>query len=354
MSFLFIGTTGDHAGHSLLTWAMARRLVEKDLTVGFIKPFGSHPIHIHGLWTDQDALLFKSVLKLSEPLDRLCPYPRLEEAWGEKGTDEIIEEIKSLAEELSAGKDVLIIMGSRQIFFDDASCGVSDILLNINLEADFVLVDRYRETRKSLYSILSVSSLIKDRLKGIVLNRVPPERLGTIKNQVIPSLVQKGIPITTAIPENPLLSFRTLGEIRESLDGEFLSGEEGLERCVGGMTVGSHDLTGGLMLLKRVYNKIILLEPTPLESGIDEEPAHRAIAGILLTGGGRPAPQVLEAAKKANIPLVLAQGDTFTALERLEQATPSLSPDDEAKVRRFTELMDKDGALDGLIKSLVP
>ena len=178
MSFLFVGTTGDRAGHSLFTWTMARRLVEKGLTVGFIKPFGSHPVHTQGLWTDPDSLLFKRVLKLPEPPGRLCPYPRPEGTWGQKGADEIIGEVRSLAEELSAGKDVLLIMGSRHVFFDDASCGVSDILLNINLEADFVLIDRYRRTQTSIYSILSVSSLLKDRLKGVDLTGCHRKGLG--------------------------------------------------------------------------------------------------------------------------------------------------------------------------------
>ncbi len=352
MSFLFIGTTGDRAGHSLFAWAMVRRLVEKGLTVGFLKPFGSHPIYDQGRWTDPDALLFKRVLGLSEPLDRLCSYLHPEEAWAEKGADEIIGEIRSLAEELSAGRDVLLIMGSRRVFFDDVSCGVSDILLTINLEADFVLIDRYWRPQTSIYSILSVSSLLKDRLKGIVLNRVPPERLGMVKDEIISSLTRKRIPIATAVPEDPLLCYWTLGEIRDLLDGEFLWAEQGPQRWVGGMTVGSHDLTDDVGLLKRLYNKIILLTPTPLESKGDGRSARRPIAGILLTGGRRPAPQVLEAAKKAHIPLILTQGDNFAALERLEQATPGLSPDDEAKVRRFTELMDEDGVLNRMIGSL--
>ncbi len=352
MSFIFIGTTGDQAGHSLLTWTMARWLAEKGLSVGFIKPLGSRPIYIQGLWTDQDALLFKRVLRLSEPLDRLCPFPRPEEAWGEKDRDEMIGEIRSLVKEISTGKDILLIMGSRHIFFDDPRWGVSDIHLELDLEADFVLVDRYGSTQASIYSILSVGSLIKDRLKGVVLNRVPTERLGMIKGQMIPLLVSKGIPFMSVIPEDPFLSYRTLGAIRDLVDGDFLWGEEDLNRSVGGMTVGSQDLKGGLVLLRRVYNKIIFLEPASLEGGVQEDSFPRPIAGVLLTGGRRPAPQVLEAIRKAHVPLILTREDTFAALKRLEQPAPGLTPDDEAKVLRFTELMNEDGALEILIGSL--
>jgi len=48
MSFLFIGSTGDRAGHTLIAWAIARRLAEKGMSVGFIKPFGTDPVHMRG------------------------------------------------------------------------------------------------------------------------------------------------------------------------------------------------------------------------------------------------------------------------------------------------------------------
>ena len=352
MSFLFIGSTGDHAGHSLTAWAIARSLVEQGLRVGFIKPFGTHPVNIEGIWSDYDAFLFKNVLDLQEPIDRICPYLLTEEACKQNMSGEIIEEIISIAQEFSVEKDILIIMGSEHIFFDDSSQPVPDISLINELNADFVLVNRYRDTSRSIYSILSVSSLLKERVKGIIINRVPPERLEEARNKLIPSLIQKGIPITTALPEDPVLSFWSLREIKDVLNGELLWGEESLGRSVGGMTVGSADLTGGLLLFKRAYNKIVLLEPASLDSEIDQPSAKRPVAGILLTGGRNPAPRLLEAAKMANTPLMLVKEDTFAALESLEHTSAPLSAKDEQKVRYFTELMDSEGAFDRLFQSL--
>ena len=351
MSFLFIGSTGDQAGHSLVAWTIARRLVEKGLDVGFLKPFGTNPVQIEGLWSDPDAFLFRDILRLKEPIERICPYLITEESWREKESTEIIHEIKSLAQELSISKDVLIIMGSGQIFFDTVSCHVSDVALINDLKADFVLVNRYRETSRFVYSILSISSLLKDRIKGIILNRIPPEKYKEISDQVAPSLIRKGIPITTTLSEDPILSFRSLAEIREALDAHILYGEQSLEQPVSGMTVGSADLKGQLRLFKRAYNKIILLAPCPAPE--TEGPStQRPVAGIILTGGRHPAPQLLQTAKEAGIPLMLVKGDTFSVLERLDHNTPPLSTKDEVKVRYFTELMDENGALDKLIQSL--
>jgi BioD-like phosphotransacetylase family protein len=348
MSFLFIGSTGDRAGHTLIAWAIARRLLEKGMSIGFIKPFGTDPVHIHGQWVDQDALLFKEALNLSQPLEQICPYLVSDETWRHKGNDEIIEELRTLAGDVSEGKDVVLILGSKHIFFDDAACPIPDVTLIPELNAEFILVHRYRKVSKAIYSILSVSSLLRERIRGIVLNRVPHEEIREIQTHLVPSLRAKGIPIFAALPEDPVLSFRSLREVGEVLEGRWLWGKE-LGKPVGAMTVGATDLTEGLLLFKRAYNKIILLEPTPNST---EATAPRPVVGIILTGGRNPAPQLLQAAKRAKIPLLLVKHDTFPALERLEQSTSHLSPGDDAKVRHILELMDDEGALDKLLETI--
>jgi BioD-like phosphotransacetylase family protein len=350
MPFLFIGSTGDRAGHSLIAWALARRLTERGLRVGFMKPFGTDPIHVQGRWTDQDAFLFKEALKLPDPLERICPYLVSDETWRHKGNDEIIEELKTLARDVSETKDIVLILGSKHIFFDDAACPIPDVTLIPELNAEFILVHHYRKVSKAVYSILSVSSLLRERIRGIVLNRVPPEEIRDIQTRLVPSLREKGIPVFAALPEDPVLSFRSLREVGEVLEGQWLWAED-LGKPVGAMTVGATDLTEGLLLFKRAYNKIILLEPTKISA---DAAAPRPVAGIVLTGGRSPAPQLLQAAKRAKVPLLLVKQDTFPALERLEQSTSHLSPGDEVKVRHILELMDYEGGLDKLLEGIKP
>jgi len=350
MAYLFIGSTGDRAGHSLLTWALAQKLVEKGLKIGFVKPFGTDPLFVRGAWTDHDAYLFKEALHLEEPMERICPFLVSDETWRQKGNDELMNDFRSLAEGLSEGKDILLVMGSKHIFFDDAACPIPDISFIPELRAHFVLAHRYRKMSRSIYSILSVSSLLRERIKGIIVNRVPPKELTLIRTQLVLSLLQKGIPMTAALPEDPVLSFRSLHEVRDVLSAELLSGEANLGKPIGGITAGSADLTGNLVLFKRSYNKIILLEPLAGEGREPESP--RPIAGILLTGGRNPAPQLLLAAERANVPLLQIKHDTFAAMELLEQSTSRLSPLDEVKMRHFADLMDQDGAFERLFKSL--
>jgi hypothetical protein len=326
--------------------------MEKGLRVGFLKPFVTDPIQVDGTWTDRDAVLFKQVLGLTESLDRIAPYAPSGDPHKAKTQEGTLEGLRESVQELSAGKDALLIMGYRDIFYDDPSRLVPDTALIQGLDAQLILVTRYHEISTSVYSILSVCSLLRERVKAVIVNHVPPQQLGTAEGQLGPFFVQRRIPVGAILSEDLLLACRSLGETLEVADGELLCGEEGLGRPVAAMSVGSADLEGELLVFKRVYNKIVLLEPPLAGVPAQEEPAPRAVAGILLTSGRTPPPMLIEAARKARVVLALTRADTFSTLDRLERTPPFLSAGDEGKVRRLTELLDQDGALHRLLHAL--
>jgi BioD-like phosphotransacetylase family protein len=343
MPFLFIGSTGDHAGQCLVTWAIARRLLEKGLRVGFFKPFGTKLIQADDIQSDPDALLFKKVLNIEEPLEMICPPIFHEEQDNQDSDGGLLGEIKSTAWELSAEKDLLIIIGSRHIYFDDSRHALTDISLISELNADMVLVHRYRKVSTTLYSVLSVNSLLGKNVKGTIINRVPNEQLDDVHEKIVPVVSQRGIRNVALLPEDPTLSLWSIREIKDIFEGEILWGDEFIDRPVGGMTVGASGLQNELRLFRRIYNKIILLGP--------ENSVHN-VSGILLTGNRMPGDLVLEAAKRSKIPLILVKEDTFSVKERLEQCTPILTPANESKVVRLTAMMDRDDFLNKLIRSI--
>ena len=354
MPFLFISSTEDRAGRSLITWILARRFAERGLRVGFMKPFGTNPVFMDGQWVDHDAVLIKEVLKLQEPVAQICPFPVPEEGWKGKTEEDMAEELQSLARGLSREKDIFMIMGSRHIFFDEPSCPIPDMSLITTLNADLLLISRVRNTSRSVYSILLAKSMLRDRIKGVILNRIPPERMHEVENHMIPTLINKEIPITAVLAEDPALSYRSLGEIREILEGEVLCGKGKLTRPVGSVTVGTTDLRGELVLFKRVYNKVILLVPFSPDKEMRAQPVCRSVAGILLTGGRRPADPILKAAERNGVPLILVEGDTFSTMERLEASPPHISAKDEAKARILTDLMEQGGQLEAFVQTLMP
>jgi len=199
---------------------------------------------------------------------------------------------------------------------------------------------------------IGANTAIFSVVKAVVLNRVPPEKLQEVNTSVIQPLTQKGIQVTIAISEDPLLSFRSLLEVVEILEAKVLCGEESLGRPVGQVTVGSTELKRELLVFKRVYNKVVLLQPPSMDQGLERSSAHGPIAGILLTGGRNPALPLLQAAERAKVPILMVREDSFSVLERLQRTDPRISPDDKTKMRRITQLMDVDNALERLLDSI--
>jgi BioD-like phosphotransacetylase family protein len=336
MRSIFIGSTGGGPGQTLAAWALAVRLKEKGLKVGFFKPYGLLPesaISSPGTLCDPDVLLFKEVLGVSAPDEILCPMS-LPESQGlaEIPGEELMGKIQKAFREASRGKDVVLIIGGKEIFFGEGGPGLSDGVLVKSFESSVLLVDRYQRDNLTFYSVLSLNSFLDGRVKSAILNHVPPDKMEHVKTKVVSFLQQKGVRSAVAVPEDSVLAALTVSSIADLTGGEILCCTEGERNLVQTSTIGAKYLEGPFSLFRQVYNKVILVGLNP-----DETP----VTGIILTGGKNPSEGVLRVAQTRGIPLILTREDTFQVMDRLEKAKPALAFKDEFKVQRFLALVDE-------------
>ncbi len=338
MRSIFIGSTGGGPGQTLTTWALAVRLKEKGFKVGFFKPYGllpELPTSFPGKHCDSDVDLLKKVLEVSDPEEVLCPifFPgnQIPEGAGLQG-EEWREKIQTAFQEVSRGKDVVLIMGAKEIFFGEGVPGLSDGALVKSFDSSVVLVDRYQRDNLTFYSLLSLNSFLDGRVKSAILNHVPPDKIDHVKAKVISFLQQKGVKSVVAVPQDPILAALTVSAIAEIVEGEILCCPEGEGNLVQGSTIGAKPLEGPLSIFKQVYNKVVLL---------GQSPAEKAVAGIILTGGKSPSEVVIRVARDHGIPLIATRPDTFQVMERMDKAKPAMSLKDEFRVRRFLQLIDE-------------
>jgi BioD-like phosphotransacetylase family protein len=339
MRSIFIGSTGSEPGQTLATWALAVKLKEKGLKVGFLKPYGLLPEAMAlpgGGFCDIDVVLLKQVLNISEPEATLCPIT-LPESQTPEGASiqggELMEKIQNAFQEISSGKDVVLIMGAKEIFFGEGLPGLSDSHLVKLFNTSVLLVDRYQRDNMTFYSVLSLNSFLDGRVKSAILSHVAPEKVDHVKTKVIPFLQAKGVKSVVAVPEDPILAALTVSTIAELVEGQTLCCPEGEGNLVQTSTIGIKYLERSLSIFKQVYNKVILIGLSP-----EEKP----VAGIILTGGKVPSELVLKVARDRSIPLILTHADTFQVMERLEKAKPALTLKDEFKVSRFLQLIEKE------------
>jgi len=338
MRSIFIGSTGGGPGQTLATWALAVRLKQKGLKVGFFKPYGllSEAVASSaGGHCDSDVLLFKQVLDMPEPEEILCPitFPgnQIPEGAGLQG-GELREKILAGFQEVSQGKDVVLIMGAKEIFFGEGVPGLSDGVLVKSFDSSVLLVDRYQRDNLTFYSLLSLNSFLDGRVKSAILNHVPPDKIDHVKTKVISFLQQKGVKSVVAVPQDPILAALTVSTIAEIVGGEILCCPEGQGNLVQASTIGARHLVGPLSIFKQVYNKVVL---------VGQNPPERPVVGIILTGGKNPSEVVIRVARDHGIPLVMTRPDTFQVVERMEKAKPALNPKDEFRVHRFLQRIDE-------------
>lgn len=353
MNSIFIGSTGNEPGQTLAAWALASRLKEKGLKVGFFKPYGllldREPSAGEDL-CDSDVLLLKEVLGLPEEAETLCPVmltdQSVSEVSGSKG-EEILGRIDEAFQVISRGKDVVLIMGGKEIFFGGELSTFSDSILVKRFDSSVLLVDRYQRDNLTLYSILSLNSFLEGRVKSVLINHIPPDKMEHVKSKVIPFLREKGLRAAVGIPEDPLLASFTVAGIAAWVDGRILCCPEKTENRIATFTIGARSLEGPLSLFKQVYNKIILVR---LPEGKEDQ---GSVGGIILTGGKAPSEVILRIAREQSIPLIQTRGDTFQTMERLEKARPSLRLADVFKVRHFLNLIDRDSEAKNWVEALL-
>jgi BioD-like phosphotransacetylase family protein len=312
MSTLFIGSTGPGSGRSLMAWFLAERLADQGLQVGFVKASSDPAVVAIPGKEDHDLALMQHLLGKAA----------VQDDWGERA-------------------DVRIVMGSQRIFSDFMGSAVPDTQLVRELQAQICLMDRYENLATSIYSILSIHSLFKGSVRIVVVNRVPSSEVDSVRTRLVPLLHAQGIPAVAVLPEDQVLSSLCLAKICQALSAKVLLGEAHLGRIVGGYTRQAYSLVGPLSIFRKVYGKLVLLallreEGTP--SDYSEE-ALASVAGILLTSGRLPSHALLEAAGKAEIPLLLTSMDTFGAFDGIQSASSPITKEDRYKQARFSELL---------------
>ncbi len=190
-------------------------------------------------------------------------------------------------------------------------------------------------------------------LAATAVNRVAAEKVDSIAEQ-IKGLQPKGEPLYV-LPEEPTLGKPTVGEIARALNAKILQGESNeLNREVSDFKVAAMNLPnfldyivdGALVITPGDRSDVILGSVATVFSE-----TYPNIAGILLTGGLTPEPQVqrlIEGAKKSPTPIILVDTDTYTTAMNVSAVPAVITPDNERKIAAALGLFESSVDLEEL------
>ena len=174
-------------------------------------------------------------------------------------------------------------------------------------------------------------------LAAAILNRVAPGEVASITAQ-LEAQWSPDVPVYV-VPEHEALGRPTIATIAKTLGAEVLHGEEEqlnrevLAYKVGAMHVASfleHLEEGCLVITPGDRADVIL---SCLASLLAEE--HPRIAGLLLTGGSKPAPAVMRLVESFYAfapPILVSDAGTYLTITRLEGVRAVIAPGNERKI----------------------
>ncbi len=339
MQPLYVGSSSSHSGKNLVCLGLGRQLLDRGLSLSFMKPFGTSPLKVGDVHTDSDAWMVCEELGLKQTPEQACPVVRTQDLVAlslRHQAGDLLGVIRAACAELMQGRDLLLLAGSGTMA-SGAMSGISGHTLVRELGARVLLVDRY-ENQYFLDNLLCTRDRLGEALVGVVINSVDPEMNDALEERVLPFLAAEGLNCLGRLPKDELLGSLPVQSLVEMLGGKVLTGprydgQRLVKRFfIGAMQVShAHKFFGGA----RDFGCIVGGDRPDIQLAALEGGA----ACLILTGNLYPSEIILSRAEEHEVPVLVVRDDTYSVAHRLEGLRLTSSLRTPEKIARAMELV---------------
>jgi hypothetical protein len=337
MKTLFIGSASGYSGKSLVAICLGKILQEKGLKVGFFKPLGTAPCMECDSVVDEDAVNIKKILGLDDGLADICPVVITHDLLMKMFKGELPDQkpaIASAYEKVSKGKDVMIIGGGRTIS-EGRAIGAPTTDLIREFDWRCLIVDRYFN-KVSLDIIFAYKQTLKDRMDGLILNRVEEHNRSHVEKLIVPFLAKNGIPVVGMIPNDATLSAVSVSALCTALGGELLGAQDKGDMLVHNFVVGAMNVEQAHHRFRKRQNKAVITGGDRVDLQVAALETSTRI--LILTGGISPHPMITAKAEELGVPVIVVSEDTMGAVGKIEELMGRPRMREQEKVDRALEL----------------
>ncbi|HLF18931.1 MAG TPA: AAA family ATPase [Candidatus Omnitrophota bacterium] len=346
---IFLSSIHQNAGKTTMSVGLFKVFQERRIKTAFLKPVGQEVVNIGERNIDKDSYLIGSVFRIGRRYHEMNPV-----TIGRGYTEKYIfnphkEQLQSAIEQsfhsLTKGKDAIIVEGTGHagvgsvIDFSNADVakllGSKVIIVSeggIGKCIDEVILN------KGLFDLRGVEVL------GVIVNKVMPEKFQKVKRALTQGFENKGIRLLGIVPVDPLLSAPTVEQVRDRLNLRLLCGRASIRRRIKDTIVAAmephnmiHYLKDGTLVITsgdRVDNILLAVSSHVVGDGRSFQ-----ISGIILTGGLKPNPEIIDLLKKSHIPVMLTREDTYAVAAKIEHLVCKIQKTDKDKIEEATQLV---------------
>jgi BioD-like phosphotransacetylase family protein len=343
MKALYITSVEPFIGKTAMCLAIGKRLQADGYKVGYLKPMSIHPWRTaDGKLGDEDAAFAKEILGLEDDLAELAPVMVTPSALRQRlkgmGETDLVGRIQRAAEQLSAGRDVLLLEGGSSLR-EGYTMGLSNVRLAQVLGAPVLVLAKFHNEMQLVDDVLASHARLADLMLGAILNQIPPEALEYVESYALPFLGQEGSRVLGVLPAVPRLSALTVGELVKRLEAEVLTREYNPQALVEAFMVGAMTVEACLSRFRRQPNKAVITGGD--RTDIQLAALETSTVALILTGNLQPSPVVIQQAESVQVPILLVKENTMEAVNRVERAYGKTRLAEPEKLEAFIQLMSE-------------
>jgi phosphate acetyltransferase len=357
---IYIATSDQNSGKSIITLGLMSILIGKTAKVGYFRPIiedfvdGEQDNHIETVLSHfnldiqfEDAYaITKSKLikkknkgKIGEVLDLIIEkYKKLEERY-----DFVLVEGTSFTGEGTSIELDLNVLIAKNL-------GIPTIIIGSGVGKTL------EELLDSLYLVYDSFKVKEVEVLSVFANKVQPENI-----ELVTKSLQKTLPSNVLINTIPLISTLnnpTMQEIVNELDAKVLFGENYLNNEIGHFSVGAMQLHNYLVHL---HDNALVITPGDRSDIIlgalqaNESANYPTISGIILTGNILPENSILKLIEglSAIVPIIAVDGGTYHITNKIGAINSEIYANNTHKIETSISTFEKYVQIDDLSERLI-
>ncbi len=359
---VFVAGTRMNDGKTTTCLGLFAALQQKYKKVGFIKPIGQRFVKIEGQLIDEDSVLLEKIYKVETPIASMSPIA-IDGSFTKRYLDNPAEISAELTHKVCNAFDCASWEKNFTLIEGSGHAGVGSVFNMSNarvaklLGAKVIIVSG-GGIGKPIDEIAMNKALFDQEgveVIGAIINKVNIEKMEYIRKYTGLALANLGIPLLGLLPSEKVLASPNLKQIHEQIRGEWLHKvDQTGSRRVSNIVIGAMTATG---FLDTITPDTLLITPGDREDIITAALSYESvteantISGIVLTRGIAPHPKLKDMIEQSNIPVIMAEADSYAVASRIHGMTVKTQPEDSDKIPVIKKMIQQNIDLKQLVSS---
>ena len=356
---IYITTIESDSGKSLVSLGLLRIMLTKSSKVGYFRPIVNE---IEGSKFDNHTNTAINYFNLDLDYNDCYAYKQNEvvELLSEGKVDDVIHNVIKKYKKLEAKYDYVIVEGtdfSGEVGFTELDVNLM-IAKNLGIPALIVGSGNGKKKKDFINTMqLTYKSFINKEVDviGIIANKIEVDEISYIQKEL-----QKNFPKNLQIdiiPKIDFLSYPTVKEVLQALNGRVLFGEQFLDNAIENYSTGAMQLRNYLTRIKK--NALVITPGDRADIILGALQANASsnypkIAGIILTGTIIPEESIIKLIEgvQSTVPIISVDGGTFEVTNKIGAVKSKIYSTHNKKILLSLDTFDKYVNVKGLTNKL--